>query len=692
MIACKTLLILSTMILFVGTAQGQEIDWINPAGGQFNDPANWNPAAVPNAKNAIRFNLPDAYDVTGSFFYVAGTRVTQSDVRILFVEDDGGFFGGLGALSILGPTTDFPGSLTLGGDSNTEASSISIGSANLAARLIFDSESRLFNSGQLMLRDAGSLEFRLGATDSIFSQLTVASSSNKLDGAITVDADPGITAPILGTRRTLIRIDSSTAISPSDFPFVVIRSRPGRTFELFISTSKSSTFLESTTAVSDSFTSISLSESDELGDIPTRLLTADLTGNGRDDLVVLVNSGVIRVYESLPSGVFGAPTEYAVCSQPIDASTGDFDQDGNLDLAVGCRGDDTVLLLLNPSADPSMLVSGPSVVVDGEIRSLASTSFSTTTSLASADGTAVTVRSSNGRGRTKGYVLGGLNLLEVADVEVGDEPGPSDPVDEENKKDPEEPIGVGGLATALAGGSPMPILTVLKPSSTESGFETLANIPLTGIAVDLASSDLDGDGITETLVVTANGHLDLIRTSIPSIGVRSIHLEGTATSIAIGEIDDDGGAEIVIGLADPPRVEIYRRIANFSTPSLTGEVPRITLERYAVQFLGEAPTDVTVTGVEGTTEESEVIIGLPGGGSAPSVNVTEVESLPIPECTYADFNGDGAVTGFDLAYILGYWGPCEGSDLCRTFDLNDDGFVNSADLGLLISSWGPCLP
>ncbi len=473
---------------------------------------------------------------------------------------------------------------------------------------------------------------------------------------------------------------------------MVIRPRPGRTFELSVSGSQSSTLLESTTAVSDSFAAISLAESDELGDVPTRLVTADLNGNGRDDLVVLVNSGVIRVYESLPSGIFGAPTEYAVCAEPIDASTGDFDQDGNLDLAVGCSGDDTVLLLLNPSGDPSMLVSGPSVVVDGEIRSLASTSFSTTTSLVSSDGTAVTVRSSNGRGRTKGYVLGGLNLLEVADVEVGDEPGPSDPVEEENKKDPEEPIGVGGLATAFAGDGPMPILTVLKPSSTESGFETLANIPLTGMAVDFASSDLDGDGITETFVVTANGHLDLIRPSLPNIGVRSIHLEGTATSIAIGDIDDGGGAGIVIGLADPPRVEIYRRIANFSSPTATGEIPRITLERYAVQFLEEAPTDVNVTAVEGTTEESEVIIGLPGGGSAPSVNVTEVESLPVPECTYSDFNGDGAVTGFDLAYILGYWGPCDATDICHNFDLNDDGFVDSADLGLLISYWGPCLP
>ncbi|MAD78656.1 MAG: hypothetical protein CMJ51_04710 [Planctomycetaceae bacterium] len=681
---------LSTIAAVAGFSPGQDIDWINPAGGSFDDPSNWNPAVVPSTSERIRFDLPNSYEVTGSSFIVSVTNVQRSDLRLLLINEDDEAFAALGDLSIGSSSLDHPGSLVIGGEAFIDADSVGIGSGQIASRLILDPRSTFLGLNQFALRDAASLEFRVGGPTPFVPQLRLLSSFDKLDGSFAVDAGSGFDAPILGSRRTLIR--AASTIEPSDFPFVVIRPRPGRTFDLSLTAGKTASVLDSTTAVSDTFTSISLAESDELGDIPTHLLTADLNGNGRDDLVVLVNSGVIRVYESLPGGVFDSPTEYTVCSKPVDASAGDFDQDGNLDIAVGCQGDNTLLFLLNPSGDPSMLVSGPSTIVDGEIRSLASTSFSTASSFVSKSGAAVTVRGTDGRGRTKGYVIEGLSPLKVADVEVGDEPGPSDPVDEENKKDPEEPIGVGGLATALAGSGSVPILTVLKPTNSESGFETIANIPLTGVAVDFATSDLDGDGVTETFVVTENGHLDLIRTSMPSMSVRSIHLEGFATSIAIGEIEDGGGAEIVIGLSDPPRIEIYRRVAGFSTPTEGNEVQRITLERSAVQFLGEAPTDVAVATVDGTADESEVVFGLPGGGSAPSVNVTEVESQPVPPCTFADFNGDGFVNAVDLAYILGYWGPCAASDPCHAFDLNDDGFVNSRDLGLLVSDWGPCLP
>ena len=279
MLVRKALLTLITSIACVTSAQAQDVDWINPAGGSFNDPANWNPAVVPSPKDSIRFDLPDAYEVTEIFFDVARTTVAQSDLRILLNDDDGAFFGDLGILSVLGSTLDFPGSLTLSGKSIIGASSLSIGSSNRAARLIFDSESLLSRDGPLALQDAGSLEFRRGGADSTSSQLTLAVSFNKLDGSFTVDTDPGITAPILGSRHTLIRIDSSASISLSDFPFVVTRPRPGRTFELSLSNTKSMTLLESTTAVSDSFASTSLAESDELGDVPTRIITADLNGN-----------------------------------------------------------------------------------------------------------------------------------------------------------------------------------------------------------------------------------------------------------------------------------------------------------------------------------------------------------------------------------------------------------------------------
>lgn len=51
-----------------------------------------------------------------------------------------------------------------------------------------------------------------------------------------------------------------------------------------------------------------------------------------------------------------------------------------------------------------------------------------------------------------------------------------------------------------------------------------------------------------------------------------------------------------------------------------------------------------------------------------------------------DFNGDGIVGPFDLATILGSWGPC---DDCVA-DLNGDGIVGPLDLATLLAAWGPC--
>lgn len=48
-----------------------------------------------------------------------------------------------------------------------------------------------------------------------------------------------------------------------------------------------------------------------------------------------------------------------------------------------------------------------------------------------------------------------------------------------------------------------------------------------------------------------------------------------------------------------------------------------------------------------------------------------------------DLNGDGFVTGADLALLLARWGEDS-----LTHDLNLDGSVGSADLTILLSNWG----
>ena len=61
--------------------------------------------------------------------------------------------------------------------------------------------------------------------------------------------------------------------------------------------------------------------------------------------------------------------------------------------------------------------------------------------------------------------------------------------------------------------------------------------------------------------------------------------------------------------------------------------------------------------------------------------------LPACDCNPADLNHDGMVGAFDLALLLGSWGPCPDPDDCPP-DLDSDGTVGAADLALLLGSWG----
>ncbi len=52
----------------------------------------------------------------------------------------------------------------------------------------------------------------------------------------------------------------------------------------------------------------------------------------------------------------------------------------------------------------------------------------------------------------------------------------------------------------------------------------------------------------------------------------------------------------------------------------------------------------------------------------------------------ADLDGDGTIGPFDLAFVLGAWGPNRG----HPADLNGDDIVDASDLAIVLGAWGPC--
>ena len=71
------------------------------------------------------------------------------------------------------------------------------------------------------------------------------------------------------------------------------------------------------------------------------------------------------------------------------------------------------------------------------------------------------------------------------------------------------------------------------------------------------------------------------------------------------------------------------------------------------------------------------------GGSDDDNNNGIPDECALP----GDLDGDGSVGAFDLALLLGSWGPCADCDDCPA-DLDGDCAVGAADLAILLGNWG----
>lgn len=680
-------------------AQQQPVDWITPQGGLFDVETNWSPRIVPGTQDLARFDLEASFLVQGTAVVsVGGLVIGDSDVRwrqeaagSAAVLDTGQIRVGNGTFD-KPRRLDAPGRLTLVGPLQAYTNSIGLGTGLLASQLVIGPDVRIL-AGQMLTTPAASLGIVLGGDPQSAGDprlyLVGGATATRLDGGLVVGtATSGSGNQPLASRHVLIA--SKNPVAPESFPFVVSRPPTGRTFEFEVGFDQFGTELVAKVDLASSIVDVAPTGSSDLVAAPRRIVAADLDGDGREELVVLVDEQKVSIFPALGNGQFGSPIDYPAGSFPADVAVGDFDGDGTTDLALGGTsesGAGVLSYLLNPANDPSNLESGPSTTLADPVRSLATTSFPLGQSLASARGVTVTSSDgSTGAGRATGYVVEGSEAVKVAEIEIGEDPGPSDPIEDENKKDPDPPIGVGSnaaAANARRGGGSTPVLQVLVP--TFSGYQPLQSIPLTGRAVDFVCANLDGDQWIDCLVITENGHLDLVHpTKVGTPGARaasdtrSIPLGGRPTAIALGDIDGDGDREIVIGLADPGRIEILQSLPDALFPN-SPEIGHVLLERVYARTIGQTPLAVAAT------DDGSVVIGL-DSGSSPSIDVGQVEVTPVPACVRVDLNDDGEVNSTDLGLLLQSWGPC----LDCAADLDGNGVVNAQDLGLLYVEWGPC--
>ena len=694
-IATTFLLLLPASVAF---AQKGDNNWINSGGGDFDLASNWSTGSVPGSIDTAVFDIGATLE-----YEVFGTDVNVGE--LIFGRDDV-------TLSLQGPVTSlFAGGLAIGGRSTTSAlrpgslridlttetssflDSIEVGKSGFASRLELSPSTRIQTSS-LDIRAASTLRLDVDALSGGFVPMILCKGSASLLGTLEIGPDDGAALPPLGTTVSLIEVLSGFS---STFSTIVTSGEPGRRIDPIFQGSNGFgaadllvgvVVAEDTTNVPEEITDLGI------GAATFAIEATDLNGDGFDEIVIATEAGKLSIYSPTASGGFSGPFDYVLGNSPTDIASGDYDGDGTNDLAISNFGDDDLTILLNPSADPSDLQTAANLAVDTGPSAVLTTDLGTagSSNFLFADGDDIVVVSKSS-GTATGYrSQGGGLFVKSADVQVGEEPGPSAPIDDENKKDPDAPLGVGGRSSGIRGQT-SGILSIVQPNPTTGGLDVTATVGLSGLPVGVAAADLDGDGAAESIVATDLGTLDIIsgttsfsRSTIPLPAPR------TATAITAGRFDSEPGSEIVVGVVDSdgtdPALLVYR-------PRTSGGLNVIQLD-----LINEISLDTAASALAlGIGETSASFTGLPaqptlsvgvgaGSGETPEVTLLGLITKDVPDCNKADFNGDGEVSGADLSFILSYWGPC--GTVCAT-DLNDDGTTNSADLGLFLGFWGPCI-
>ncbi|MGE5306193.1 MAG: FG-GAP-like repeat-containing protein, partial [Alphaproteobacteria bacterium] len=371
----------------------------------------------------------------------------------------------------------------------------------------------------------------------------------------------------------------------------------------------------------------------------------DFNGDGQPDLAV-ANGGDTSTTPLLPgtvsilladdTGKLGAATNFSVGTIPYSVTVGDFNGDGKLDLAVANSGSNNVSVLLG-HGDGTF---GPA------------TNFS-----AGAGARFVAVGDFNGDGkldlavanagdRSTSFVIGGslAILLGNGDGTFGaamtmDFPAGSIPT----AVAVEDFNGDGRLDVAVANGGSNTVSILL--GNGDGTFGAATNFTAGTGPVDVRAADFDGDGKIDLAVVNSGGNnvSILLGTGTGSFGTaKNFAVGNQPVSLTVGDFDGDGNLDLAVANSALNNLSILRgkgdgnffAAANCCTGSLPWSVA-------AEDFNGDGKLDLVVALYNNAVS---ILLG-DGTGSFGAVKTYIVGAIPV-SLAIGDFNGDGKL---DLA-------------------------------------------
>ncbi|MFY7998894.1 MAG: FG-GAP-like repeat-containing protein, partial [Candidatus Kapaibacteriota bacterium] len=270
-----------------------------------------------------------------------------------------------------------------------------------------------------------------------------------------------------------------------------------------------------------------------VGTTPQATVSGDFNGDGNLDLAVL-NNGTTNVSILLGTGAFtfAAPVNYAVGTNPLGITAADLDNDGNLDIVVTNLGSNNVSVLQNSGSGTFAAAvnyaagTGPRGVVCGDVDGDGDLDIIT----ANWGTGSVYILLNNGGGifaAPYNYISGGPSAMDLV---CGD-------FDNDGDLD---------IATANGGGNNIGVLF-------NSGFGTfsgLTNYATGGNSHAISCGDFNGDGLLDLATSNSAGnnisvYLNAGSGTFPTRNDYAAQAMGGWSAITSGDFDGDGDIDLV---------------------------------------------------------------------------------------------------------------------------------------------------
>jgi predicted outer membrane repeat protein len=412
------------------------------------------------------------------------------------------------------------------------------------------------------------------------------------------------------------------------------------------------------------------------------------TAGDTDDIIIIYNGGTTN---GEWNGFTGGSLQVTVGNKPAGLTLGDFDGDGDLDIAVVNTLDDTVSLLENETSARSIVsFSVTSVATDhyaDDAESYEAKPTDVTHGQFSDSGTVDLAIANNGDGKmviilgplfAQGFMPSGPNQQTTGGAKT------INPGDVNNDKDWDRAIVTGddGESNVFKGGS-----------GFSEGWENPIVLSMGSSVSEQLVEDLDQNGKDDLVVCDRNANTISIALQksdgtygSPARLELDAPLSGwyvSPRSVSTINIDDDSDLDLAVVAENENGVTVTIMFRNDSP--VGGEIAIFTdigqEEGHGLNPLKTRSADVDGDGYDDLLMITDTIAFRSAGAVGSTQTIVNDHTIGC----YGDFNADGTVNVQDLLTLIAAWGPGNGAE-----DLNEDGTVNVADLLLLIGVWGEC--